>query len=247
MLICHASEPAPGNVRNEDLVVTGPDFAIVLDGATPAPGVDTGCVHDVPWLTGRLGSELARLLLTRPDSLADTLRGAIEVVVSEHAHTCDLANPDSPSSTLAILRERHDVVDYLVLADSPIVLGFRDGSTEVIHDNRVDHLPGYSVEIVREQRNTVGGFWVASTDPAAADEALTGSMARERLNHAGLFTDGATRLVERHGLRWTDLMRLLHEEGPTAVIERVRREDQRAAGRFAGKAHDDATAVCCRF
>jgi hypothetical protein len=52
---------------------------------------------------------------------------------------------------------------------------------------------------------------------------------------------------DRHGLRWIDLMRLLHEGGPAAVIERVRREDQRTAGHYAGKVHDDATAVCCRF
>jgi hypothetical protein len=247
MRISHATQPAPASPRNEDLVVTGPDFAVVLDGATPMPGVDTGCVHTVPWLTRRLGSALARLLLTRSDGLADTLRIAIESVVAEHADTCDLANPDSPSSTVTMLRERHDAVDYLVLADSPIVFGRRDGSIDVIHDDRLERLPGWTVEIVRDQRNTPGGFWVASTDPAAADEALTGSIDRERLDRAGLFTDGATRLVERHGLRWVDVMNLLDEDGPAAVIERVRHADERAAGHYPGKVHDDATAVSCRL
>lgn len=247
MLISHATQASPDAKRNEDLVVTGPDFAVVLDGATTAPGVDTGCIHDVPWLVARLGAELARLLLTESESLPDTLSRAIEGVMAQHGDTCDMANPDGPSSTVAILREHDDQVDYLVLSDSPIVLRNRDGSIEVVHDNRNDFLPGYTVETVREQRNAPGGFWVASNSPEAAHEALTGSVPRDRLECIGLFTDGASRLAERHGLRWAGLMRLLDDEGPAAVIDRVRDEDAQVAGNAPGKVHDDATAVLCRF
>jgi hypothetical protein len=42
-------------------------------------------------------------------------------------------------------------------------------------------------------------------------------------------------------------VRLAHGGGPAAVIERVRREDQRTAGHYRGKVHDDATAVRCLF
>jgi hypothetical protein len=70
---------------------------------------------------------------------------------------------------------------------------------------------------------------------------------RDRLDCAGLFTDGASRLAERHGLPWGDLVRLLEQSGPAAVVERVRHEDERVAGRNPGKTHDDATAVLCRF
>lgn len=247
MLISHATRPSPDVKRNEDLVVTGPGFAVVLDGATTAPGVDTGCVHDVPWLVARLGAELGRLLLTESESLPDTLSAAIQGVMAQHADTCDMTNPDSPSSTAALLRERDDQVDYLVLSDSPIVLRRRDGSIEVVHDNRNDFLPGYSVEVVREQRNAPGGFWVASNKPEAAHEALSSSVARDQLDSVGMFTDGASRLAERHGLRWAGLMRLLDEEGPAAVIDRVRDEDAQIAGHAPGKVHDDATAVLCRF
>jgi hypothetical protein len=233
MLISHATRAAPTVDRNEDCVVTGPDFAVVLDGATTAPGVDTGCVHDVPWLVTRLGAELARLLLTASLSLSDTLSHAIQGVMAQHPDTCDLTNPDSPSSTVAIVREREEIVDYLALSDSPIVLRSVDGTIDVVHDDRIDFLPGHTVEIVRQQRNAPGGFWVASTEPQAATEALTGSVARDSLDCIGLFTDGASRLAERHGLRWADLIQLLDREGPTAVIDRVR--------------HDDATAVLCRF
>ena len=247
MLISHASEAAPGAEDNEDLVVTGPGFAVVLDGATTAPGVDTGCLHDVPWLVARLGAELVRHLLTESLSLPDALGRAIEGVMAQHADTCDLSNPDSPSTTVAIVRDNGEAVDYLALSDSPIVLRGVDGRVNVVHDDRVDLLPGYTVEVVRQQRNAPGGFWVASTVPAAADEARTGSVARDDLDCAGLFTDGASRLAERHGLRWADLICLLEQEGPAAVIDRVRQEDDRIAGQKPGKIHDDATAVLCRF
>ena len=247
MLISHATQAAPGVKHNEDSVLTGPDFAVVLDGATTAPGVDTGCIHDVPWLVSRLGAELSRLLLTESLDLTDTLSLAIHGVMTQHEDTCDLANPDNPSSTVAIVRDRGQSIDYLALSDSPIVLRKTDGTIEVVHDSRNDYLPGYTVEIVRQQRNAPGGFWVASNKPDAAKEALTGSIARSSLDCAGLFTDGASRLAERHGLRWAGLIRLLGDEGPAAVIDRVRREDERTAGHNPGKVHDDATAVLCRF
>jgi hypothetical protein len=247
MLITHATRPAPDVDRNADSVVTGPDFAVVLDGATAAPGIDTGCIHDVPWLVGRLGAELARVLLAESPSLTDALGHAIEGVKAQHADTCDLDNPDSPSSTVAIVRDRGEAVDYLALSDSPIVLRRVDGSIDVVHDDRNDYLPGYTVEIVRQQRNAPGGFWVASTKPEAAKEALTGSLPRESLDCAGLFTDGASRLAERHGFRWADLIELLAQDGPTKIIDRVRQENERLAGHRPGKVHDDATAVLCRF
>jgi hypothetical protein len=152
MQISHATQAAPDRAANEDCVVTAPGFAVVLDGATKSPGVVTGCIHDVPWLVARLGAELARLLLTESRSLVDALASAIEGVMRLHGDTCHLANPDSPSSTVAIVRERGEEVDYLVLSDSPVVLRDRAGAIDVVHDDRLDLLPGYTVEIVREQR-----------------------------------------------------------------------------------------------
>ncbi|MGH3359374.1 MAG: protein phosphatase 2C domain-containing protein [Nocardioidaceae bacterium] len=247
MLISHATQPSPDVAVNEDLVVAGPHFAIVLDGATQLEGVETGCVHDVPWLVARLGGRLAYLLLTDPGDLRDLLANAIGEVAAEHSDSCDLGNPDSPSTTVSIVRERDTTVDYLVLADSPIVLRDVDGAAEVIVDDRLDFLPGYDLGTVREHRNTPGGFWVASTMPAAASQALNGSLDTDTLECAGLFSDGASRLAERHGMTWVALVELLERAGPAAVIARVRDADRRAAGQLPGKFNDDATAVLCRW
>lgn len=247
MQITHATERSPDVSANEDLVVAGPRFAVVLDGATQIPGVDTGCVHDVPWLVARLGGRLASLLLTDDGGLTRLLAQAIIDVMSLHADTCDLENPDTPATTVSIVRERGATVDHLVLADSPVVFRDRDGGLDVVVDDRLDQLPAYDVRTVREHRNATGGFWVASSAPLAAEQAITGSRAGATLDCVALFSDGASRLVERHGMSWAALLDLLDRDGPSTVIEQVRREDVRVAGQVPGKVHDDATAVLCRF
>jgi hypothetical protein len=50
--------------------------------------------------------------------VADDLR-AIIATCRLHEHTCDLSNPDSPSTTVVMARQRNDQLDYLILADSP--------------------------------------------------------------------------------------------------------------------------------
>jgi Protein phosphatase 2C len=124
---------------NEDYAVAGPDWALVLDGATHFEGVDTGCIHDVPWLVGNLAAALVGQLILGPANLPETLASAIEATCSAHAGTCDLANPDSPSSTVALVRSVGTAIEYLVLGDSPVVLRTGDGITPVV-DDRVDHL-----------------------------------------------------------------------------------------------------------
>jgi hypothetical protein len=252
MLVTFASEVSPDHEVNEDLVIAGEDFVVVLDGASHAPGVQTGCIHDVSWLVRQLGSKLADQLLNRSNSsLPDVLAAAIARVRDEHAETCDLDNPDSPSSTVAMLRKQGDVVEYLVLADSPIVLRMFDESVIPILDERTDGLPGYTREIVRNSRNAENGFWVASTNADAAYQAVTGTapINMGELQSVGLFTDGVSRLVTRYDFSWAELMHMLESpDGAWKVIQAVREADTKDdTAPERGKRHDDATAVLCRF
>jgi Protein phosphatase 2C len=241
-----ATEATPG-LENEDFVVAGPEWAVVLDGATPRQGVDSGCTHGPAWLVRRLGGELAgRLASQGAEPLADVLAEAIKATAEAHKGSCALDNPDSPSSTVALLRWSGNAVEWLALADSPLLL---DVGTEVrvVRDNRVDELPSYTTEAVRAARNSPGGFWVASTRPEAAYQALTGKT--QGVRRAALLSDGAARLVERFGLlEWEELLDLLETEGPREVILRTRKveEEQRVEG-ARGKRFDDATAVLVRF
>jgi hypothetical protein len=252
--ITYATEGASGAV-NEDYVVAGPQWVAVLDGATPRSGVDTGCVHDVPWLVHRLGTELARRLILVPDlALSEALAETITAVRAAHESTCDLNNPDSPSSTVAVVRQRSEKLDYLVLGDSPLLLDI-DGSIHAIIDDRNAYLPRYTAEIVRAHRNQPHGFWVASTVPEAAYRAITDSRPMVGLRRAALLSDGASRYVERLGLgKWTELVDVLEQYGPADLIQRVRvaeraqlpLESVDPVGRRI-KRHDDATAVLIHF
>jgi hypothetical protein len=135
-------------------------------------------------------------------TLPDLLSASIKETCAAHASTCDLENPDSPSSTISIVRLRGGVFEYLALADSPIVIRGTDGILTAVIDDRTAHLPGgrpYPAELVRSCRNRPGGFWVASTDPDAASHALTGTMPAEAVRDIGLFSDGASRLAELYG------------------------------------------------
>ncbi|NAS22513.1 hypothetical protein GT755_12550 [Herbidospora sp. NEAU-GS84] len=246
MRITYESRPAPDR-RNEDFVIGGPTWVAVLDGATAPAGVDSGCVHDVPWLVAQLASDIARGMTTRREAaLADILEQAIRSTTAAHSDTCDVANPDSPSSTVAIVRRRRDLVDYLVLCDSPIVLRRSDGTLTVVDDDRTDHLPGgrpYSRELVRSLRNRPGGFWVASTRPEAAREALTGTIDASLVTGALVMTDGVSRLVQWFGKSWGDLVDTAEGLGPAGLIEQVREAEQGFEPPHRAKRHDDATAA----
>ncbi|MGH8967922.1 MAG: protein phosphatase 2C domain-containing protein, partial [Actinomycetes bacterium] len=164
------------------------------------------------------------------------------------ADTCDLTNPSSPSSTVALLRVRDGRADYLALADSSVVFKMADGSVLPITDDRLDHLSDYSVPAVAAARNTAGGFWVASTQPEAARHSVTGTvdLTAQPVTAAAVLTDGAATMVERHGRSWDELLTVL-ESGPAELIRRTRELDETATGTLSGKRHDDATAALCHF
>ncbi|MEV0383487.1 protein phosphatase 2C domain-containing protein [Nonomuraea sp. NPDC050643] len=245
----YATRPGSGR-PNEDLVIAGPSWVVVLDGATAAAGVDSGCAHDVRWLVGRLGGALAgRLAGGDGAPLADVLEAAIEDTAAAHAGTCDLGNPDSPSATVALVRCAGGRVEYLVLGDSPVVLSTAGGGALVVSDDRLERLPGgrpYTVELVRRMRNAPGGFWVAAARPEAAREGVTGEVDAGALRGTGVFTDGVARLVDWYGWSWDSVLAELQGRGPGAVIEAVR-ELEAARGPVHGKRHDDATAVWGRL
>ena len=240
MQVTLASRRSPEAASNEDFIAATAHVVVVIDGASVPSGLATGCGHGTAWFAHRLGVQLLALLTTEVDhSPADSLAQAITDVAALHADTCDLSHPGSPSATVAILREEPDAVGYLVLGDTTILLEEPTG-IRVVTDDRLEsvaagqhsamhqHATGSAdhdrsfAELVTEQRrhrNHPDGFWVASTDPAAARHALTGTVARDGLQRAAVLSDGATRLVDRFGLLdWPSFLDVMAEQGPDAII-----------------------------
>lgn len=199
-----------------------------------------------PGWWGQLAAALVKQLIIGRVGLPQALAAAIEATCAAHADSCDLANPDSPSSTVAMVQASETGLDYLVLGDSAVILKTADQVTHVT-DNRVDHLqPGgrpYTRALVRSKRNAPGGFWVASTNPRAAYEARSGTA--DGPAHAALLTDGVTRLVDHYGYDWPGMLAVLERDGPAALIDRVRDAERTSPppARGYGKQHDDATAI----
>jgi hypothetical protein len=98
----------------------------------------------------------------------------------------------------------------------------------------------------RELRNRPDGYWITSTDPAAADQAYTGFEAAEGLRTVTLLSDGATRFTEFSLGHWHDLLALLGTEGINGVFDRIRAaeaDDPDGARWPRAKRHDDAAIV----
>lgn len=263
---------AAGSVSqpNEDWVGATPTAVVLLDGLTAPRDLDSGCKHDVPWYVGRLGSALLTRTADSTAGLKSCLASAITDVATLHANTCDLKNPGTPQSTVAVVRVRDSELEWLVLADSVIILDL-DGDLQVISDDRVEgaaqaqrdealrahvgtteHDQNVSrlVQTQRSLRNQPGGYWVAAADPAAASESLTGAAPLSKVRRVAVLSDGAARLVEFGLAGWEQILSTLAKGGPQTLIEEVRQveaTDPHGDRWPRYKASDDATAVHVRF
>jgi hypothetical protein len=124
-----------------------------------------------------------------------------------------------------------------------------DGQVQGITGDVTVDLSSYKPSELKEFRNQAGGFWVASTVPEAADHAVTGTLDASEVRRVVLMTDGVSRLVERYGWSWQQIIDVSCSDGPAAVIDAVREAERATApGTYRGKLHDDATlALCSNF
>ena len=260
------TEPGDQALANEDWAGVAPGVAVVLDGLSAPGTTGTGCVHGTPWYVAQLGPRLLTLASNPDCRMVDVLAEAIRQVADLH-RGCDLTHPGTPSATVVLLRALGERADYLVLSDAVMVLETPEG-LRVVSDDRVSQLapkeraaasrlPTGSASHLRRRiqltralrraRNRPGGYWVAAADPAAATQAVTGSLAREDVRRAALLSDGASRLVDLFGLAtWSDVLTLLDDGGPEELVRRVRAaEAADPQGRRwpRTKRSDDATAI----
>ncbi|WP_433124337.1 hypothetical protein ACQPWW_19005 [Micromonospora sp. CA-240977] len=251
--------------RNEDFVGAVPGAVVLLDGAG-IPGAESLCRHGVAWYTHRLGGALLGHL--SPDDgrdLAAVLATAIDDVAAAHRHSCDIADPSSPQATVVLARAHRGRLDYLLLADSFLVLDQVHGGPQVITDERevvarrncsaplsgvARHTPEYDrvraacATALRGRRNRPGGYWIAKDDPRAAREAVTGSRSLADLNGIVLLSNGVSRIVDSYNQTdWPGVLDLLAADGPVGVIRRLRRAE--TDGGPDGSAPDDATVAYC--
>jgi hypothetical protein len=263
-----ASWPGSPQRPNEDAYAAVADLVIVADGATAPASLGTGCVHDPRWYSRQLTASAAAAHISHGGaSLADILSEAITSTAAAHQATCDPHHPGTPSSTVVMLRDRGQAIDWLVLGDATLVTETPNGLRAICDDrlfqtnkelrNRVLNSPADDperpdkiatlVDAQRSFRNTEEGFWVAASSPEAAYKAVAGTeeLAPESTWRAALLTDGASAAVDTYHLTdWPGILDLLAATGPTALLESVRKieADDPTATRYPRiKRSDDAT------
>jgi hypothetical protein len=223
-----ATDPGTPDWPNEDFAAVAPAAAVLLDGCTTTPrGADTGCIHGVAWYARTLGTALLEAVTAEPRvALAGALAAAIAQVRQQHEGTCDLTARATPAATVTAVRADPGGISYLALSDSSIVADFGDGRPpQVITD----------------------GHRAAAADPGAASTAATGTIAAAGLRGVALLSDGATRINDLyHLVAWPDLIQVVRDHGPAALIRQVRAAEEADPGRERwprDKPRDDATVV----
>ena len=260
------SAGSPGQ-PNQDFVGAVPGAVVLLDGAG-IPGTESICSHGVAWYTHRLGGALlGRLSRDDGRDLAATLATTIGEIADDHRGTCDITNPSSPQATVLIVRAHKGRLDYLLLADSYLVLDPVGDDPQVITDERevavrgictapldgllpgtsdYDHVRDSCIEALWARRNQPGGYWIAKDDPHAAAEAVTGSRALHDLDSVALLSNGASRMVSPYGLTdWPGVLELLRADGPADIIRRVRQAEAGTSPGPDAPIPDDATVAQC--
>lgn len=220
------SQVLPGRPPLEDRIGHHGTMAWVIDGATSRSPVRVAPDHpsDGAWLVARLDEELRHRHDSR-DPLTDVLAEAISGV-RERARREWVGEPEvAPSAALALTAMRSPgVIDYAVLADCTFATSV-DGAAFVVSDDRPDadnagrleqlsglledHSFAAAMEILRPSlverrlramnRRSPDGYWVASIDPAAAHESLTGSVEIGPTTSWWLLSDGMARCVDLFG------------------------------------------------
>jgi hypothetical protein len=270
MKVMMASSPGHAGQPNEDFVGAVPGAVVLLDGAG-IPGTDSICSHGVAWYSHTLGATLLGQLSREPGTdLVAALADSIGQVSGQHRHTCDIANPSSPQSTVAIIRFDEDRLDFLVLADVFVVLDSSESGPQVVTDSREVSVrsecssvlrglppgtPEYEreklsvIEALRARRNQSGGYWIAKDDPHAAMQAVTGSVPLGQPIVAALLSNGASRVVDPYRLaEWPAVLNLMRTQGPDEILRRVREAETetRATGSVPDiRLPDDATVAYC--
>lgn len=241
MRITAAIDPGNPAKTNEDHLQIGAEFAAVIDGATAR--TRTACIEGVAWYSAMLGARMAEHSHTAP-TLTEALAAAIGDVAALHDPHCDLDYPGTPSAVLAAIRHRtgSDQLEWLLLGDCTLILdtvaglqveqmGHRhvaaveraEANQYPIGDPRKTEALQRMKEREHAARNREGGFWVAAADPSVVTRARTGTVPLDQVWRILLLTDGAARLSDLFAqASHADLVALAANEGPQAVIDRVR-------------------------
>ncbi|MFC8386738.1 hypothetical protein [Nocardia sp. NPDC057272] len=214
---------------NDDRVFCTPWSTIVLDGASSHTGDQRLSGGEYANALGQALCE--RVDVDQP--LSSILANSITAAADRLSLRSLTVRPSS-TVAIVRLREPSTrpsaQVEVLVLGDSVVVIGMADGQRQVLTDERLADLDlpqaseyrrrmrqgnGFDEQhrallsdlqlSERQHRNTPGGYWIASEDPDAANEAVTATFPVDSVRWVALASDGVSDVLEAAGLSWEEL------------------------------------------
>lgn len=267
--------------HNEDCFGFLGDTYWVLDGATSPLGMKIVHGLTAKWYVSELSRAIARAVLRAHDApLREILRSAIRDVSRKMGRGQLQMRVYSPSATVVMVRLADTHLEYVVLGDSYLLIN-TPRSVMCVCDDRIrtvnparraqaleilrngagfedERFVSLKLQLVEEEhalRNRPGGYWIASADPSAADEAYVGQLAYTELSSDPellLSTDGFVRGYTTYDIfhSWGELLMDVRDHGPAHVLAKVRQVELADPGglRFPRMSRtDDATAVYLRI
>jgi serine/threonine protein phosphatase PrpC len=264
MHVEYAQLPPPED--SADRIFITENAVIVLDGATAfVPTRVSGQTY-----ADYLGRHLVNQLQRAPEV---DLRGALAFAIRQTTASLNLQAGSSPSSTVAILRQRSNSFDVLVLGDTSIIWG-NDKEQHIIADTRLDKVSfrhrdryrsrlraghgydDYHRQLLRElqqhqarRRNVACGYWICECDPAASNHAILSTIPRERVKWTIIATDGAFDPLLHLGQANWDRIALESSHGLAQILLAIRtweKTDPNGNLFPRSKVSDDKALVACR-
>ena len=268
-----------GGTINEDSCSVSERHLLAIDGASGLYGlrlIQTDMDgSDAAWLARRGAEEYGRRLESSDAPLQILCLETARLLGEEFCRQTDGSeDPETqPSSGLVALRLREDRLEYYTLGDLTILLRFRDGRVDVIHDRAVTDLDnkvlremvrlaeehGESVAAQREKvqkmlqrhrelRNREGGYMCFDLTAAGADKGIAGDFPANDVETVALLSDGIADAVPVYKMApdYAALLSRLETEGPAAVVAALRQLQRKDPGfdRFPRfKMGDDVTVV----
>ena len=264
--------------ENEDVYGVTNCGAYVMDGASALTESNfTPDGNDVVWMVRWWQDYLTEYLDEMDRSLQDIFEKGINIfnkTFSQYRPIEHLSKLEQVSSGLAVIRWGERFLECFVLGDVEISLKCKDGTLEILTDDRNKLLDVQVIELMNKNKerakscvfkdfteeewsllkknrmkmNTDEGYYILSHDVVAISKGIYKVYPLEALQSCLLSTDGISPL-DRYYAR-DILMNEIKQRGVKAMIDELRdieNDDSEMIAIKRLKKHDDATAVFLEF
>lgn len=256
-----------GGEVNQDYYAYGDTYALVLDGASSFLPESTSIGADT--YVKALGEALAgKLEFCALTEISEVVAASIDEVAGKY----ELAEDESPNSTVVIAKWSQKQIATYVLGDSSLlVVNTTDEITE-IKDDRMSKIGedvrkvyrenlakglGFGLDhkkslqklqnLQRQLRNSKGGYWIAGATPEAGLNGIFNLFSKENLGEIILATDGGLACLKNNEFIISNDINKFQLKQMLFQWHEVEKKDEKGIENPRSKVHDDKTVLVVKF